>query len=78
VSMWLTPNSSSVARTWSARSCRIDPSAAAPKITRPLSCPVRPKGTRSITLAEYPRPRAITALKAGVPPRDMQKAASDH
>src|ERR687892_647705 len=35
----------------SAAAWRIDPSAAAPKITRLLSCPVRPKAARSITFA---------------------------
>src|SRR5215469_6701293 len=56
--MWLTPNSSSIASSWSARSCRIDPSAAAPKMTRLLSCPVRPKVARSIMVGDYPGPRA--------------------
>src|SRR3954454_14871275 len=42
--MWFTPRSSSVASTSSARSWRMPPRAAAPKITLVLSCPVRPNG----------------------------------
>src|SRR5262245_17093448 len=53
--MWLTPNSSSVARIWSARSWLTRHIAAAPKITRLLACPVRPKLARSIIAAQYPR-----------------------
>src|SRR2546421_8779660 len=41
--MWFTPNSSNVGSSSSARSWRIRPRAAAPKITRLLAWPVRPK-----------------------------------
>src|SRR5215469_11660675 len=48
--MWLMSNSSRVSRTWSAFSCFMPPSAAAPKITRLLSCPVLPKALTGITV----------------------------
>src|SRR5947207_7318608 len=57
--MWFTPNSGSTERTWSARSCRIEPSPAAPKITRLLRCRVRPNSTCSImpsTLTSWSKP----------------------
>src|SRR5919198_3297869 len=51
--MWLTPCSSSSSSTRSASRFETLPNAAAPKIARDDSCPVAPKGARSITPAHY-------------------------
>src|SRR3712207_6824916 len=42
--MWLTPAAATTSIVWSASSWVTALSAAAPKMTRVLSCPVRPKG----------------------------------
>ena len=49
VSMWLTPCASSSSSVRSASACETLPSAAAPKIVRLLSWPVRPNGAVAIT-----------------------------
>src|SRR5262245_41255907 len=54
--MWLMPAASTVASVASARSWLIEPSAAAPKIKRVESCPVRPNGATG--RAAIPRPYA--------------------
>src|SRR3954463_915384 len=46
--MWLPPCSSSTSSVRSSSALETSPSAAAPKITRLDSCPVAPKGARSI------------------------------
>ncbi|GAA5141637.1 hypothetical protein GCM10023320_80920 [Pseudonocardia adelaidensis] len=51
--MWLTPCSSSSSSVRSASRFETLPKAAAPKIARDDSCPVAPKGARSITPADY-------------------------
>src|SRR5579863_6727577 len=73
--MWLTPNSRSTGSTSSARSWFMRERAAAPKITRELSWPVRPKGARAIiTFDAIPavhgrRPRASGCLTRSAPGR---------
>src|SRR5262249_27516015 len=68
VSMWLTPWSSRSWRIWSAFSCRIAPSAAAPKITRLLSCPVRPNASVSIA-PPMPPSRSVEPPALALPPQ---------
>ena len=46
------PPARTASRTWSARSWRIPPRAAAPKMTRVLSCPVLPNGRNAIIAAD--------------------------
>src|SRR5690349_19054575 len=52
--MWLTPCSSRASSVRSASPCETLAKAAAPKITRELSCPVLPKGALAITLVPFP------------------------
>src|SRR5207342_1524380 len=51
--MWLTPKLSRSAMVASARAWLIPPKAAAPKMTRLESCPVRPNGCVGSILEEY-------------------------
>src|ERR671936_2126805 len=51
--MWLMPCCSSSSRVRSASALETDAKAAAPKITRLDSCPVAPKGARSIMASGY-------------------------
>src|SRR4051794_35075337 len=52
--MWLMPDVLTSSNVASARAWLIPPSAAAPKMTRVLSCPVRPNGRRSIMRRTVP------------------------
>src|SRR3954451_17864631 len=68
-SMWLTPCSSSSSSVRSASCLETLPSAAAPKIARDDSCPVLPKGARSIMarrLRRAPQHRVEAARAEGL------------
>src|SRR5262245_28318359 len=65
VSMWLTPCSSSRSRVRSASACETLATAAAPKIVRVLSWPVRPNGCLAITTPSVP-----SAVASGTPVAD--------
>src|SRR3954464_8399468 len=68
--MWLTPCSSTSPSVRAAWACETEPSAAAPKIVRVLSWPVRPNGAVGIirpedTGADAATPRPAPCLRGG-------------
>src|SRR3954470_8126265 len=71
--MWLTPCSSSSSKVRSASCLETLPSAAAPKIARDDSCPVLPKGARSIMVRRLRR-----VLQHRVQTARAERLAVDH
>src|SRR3954462_1801467 len=76
--MWLTPCSSSNSSARSASRFGTSPSAAAPKITLEDSCPVAPKGARSIMRGDYAPESAFEAANTHPALRPDQQHAAWH